>query len=136
MAPPDEHEVEHHIHESPKSMTVPLLILAFFSIFSGWMSWPHSLGGNDRLMKFVEPVFAREASVLQEQGRLPTGAGEKEEQHTSSTEYLLMLLSSAQRWWAGAWRGPSIGTLTRDTRSLLRSARNRSTRALQQVVRR
>ncbi len=23
------HEVEHHIHESPKSMTVPLVILAF-----------------------------------------------------------------------------------------------------------
>jgi len=88
------HEVEHHIHESPKSMTVPLIILAFFSIFSGWMSWPHSLGGNDRLMKFVEPVFAREASVLQEQGKAAQlAAGEKEEQHTSSTEYLLMLLS-------------------------------------------
>src|SRR5579864_4328902 len=29
------HEVEHHIHESPKSMTVPLMILAFCSIFAG-----------------------------------------------------------------------------------------------------
>ena len=26
------HEVEHHMHESPKSMTVPLVILAICSI--------------------------------------------------------------------------------------------------------
>ncbi|HYK51178.1 MAG TPA: NADH-quinone oxidoreductase subunit L, partial [Terriglobales bacterium] len=58
------HEVEHHIHESPKSMTVPLMILAFCSIFAGWLGWPHSLGGNDRFAKFLEPVFAREATVL------------------------------------------------------------------------
>ena len=88
------HEVEHHIHESPKSMTVPLIILAFFSIFSGWMSWPHSLGGNDRLMKFVEPVFAKEAQVLHEEGKsAQLAAGAKEEEHTTPTEYILMGLS-------------------------------------------
>ena len=27
-----DHEVEHHVHESPKVMTIPLMILAFFSI--------------------------------------------------------------------------------------------------------
>ena len=32
------HEVEHHIHESPKSMTVPLVILAFCSIFAGFLA--------------------------------------------------------------------------------------------------
>src|SRR5215471_10961392 len=58
------HDVEHHIHESPKSMTVPLVILAFFSIFAGWLGLPHSLGGSDRFGKFLEPVFAREAHVL------------------------------------------------------------------------
>src|SRR5207237_5702943 len=31
------HEVEHHIHESPKSMTVPLVILAICSVFVGWL---------------------------------------------------------------------------------------------------
>ncbi len=30
-----------HIHESPKVMTVPLLILAFFSIVAGYFSVPH-----------------------------------------------------------------------------------------------
>jgi NADH-quinone oxidoreductase subunit L len=90
------HEVEHHIHESPKSMTGPLVVLAFFSIFAGWLSWPHSLGGKDRFIKFLEPVFAKEAHVLQEEGKAgQLVAGEKEEEHTSGTEYGLMFLSVA-----------------------------------------
>ena len=40
------HEAEHHIHESPISMTGPLVVLAIFSIFAGWLGWPHSLGGS------------------------------------------------------------------------------------------
>jgi NADH-quinone oxidoreductase subunit L len=101
------HEVEHHIHESPKSMTVPLMILAFCSIFAGWLGWPHSLGGNDRFAKFLDPVFAREATVLQEEGKAgQLAAGEKEEEHTSGTEYGLMFLSVAAGLvgWGMAWR--------------------------------
>jgi len=101
------HEVEHHIHESPKSMTVPLMILAFCSIFAGWLGWPHSLGGNDRFAKFLDPVFAREATVFQEEGKAgQLAAGEKEEEHTSGTEYGLMFLSVAAGLvgWGMAWR--------------------------------
>jgi NADH-quinone oxidoreductase subunit L len=100
------HEVEHHIHESPQSMTAPLVVLAFFSIFAGWLGWPHSLGGSDHFTKFLEPVFAREATVLQE-GRAPQlTAGEKEEEHTSPTEYTLMFLSVAAGLvgWGMAWK--------------------------------
>ena len=43
------HEVEHHIHESPKSMTVPLIILAIGSVFAGWLGVPHSAGRNQSL---------------------------------------------------------------------------------------
>ncbi len=90
------HEVEHHVHESPKSMTVPLVILAIFSIGAGWLSWPHSLGGSARFEKFLEPVFAREAVVLQEEGKsAQLAAGEKEAEHTDKSEYLLMALSLA-----------------------------------------
>src|SRR5215468_2753471 len=88
------HEVEHHIHESPKSMTGPLVVLAFFSVFAGMLSWPHSLGGNDRFVKFVEPVFAQEARVLADEGKAgQLAAGEKEEEHTSGAEYGLIILS-------------------------------------------
>jgi len=100
-------EVEHHIHESPKSMTAPLMVLAFFSIFAGWLGWPHSLGGSDRFTKFLEPVFAREAAVLQVEGKTAQlAAGEQEQEQTSSTEYFLMLLSVAAGLvgWGMAWK--------------------------------
>jgi NADH-quinone oxidoreductase subunit L len=88
--------VEHHVHESPRSMTGPLVVLAICSIGAGWLSWPHSLGGSARLEKFLEPVFAREAVVLQEEGKsAQLAAGEKESEHTNKTEYLLMILSVA-----------------------------------------
>ena len=90
------HDVEHHVHESPKSMTVPLVILAICSIGAGWLGWPHSLGGSDRFEKFLEPVFAREAVVLVEEGKsAQLAAGEKESEHTDNTEYVLMFLSLA-----------------------------------------
>ncbi len=37
-------EVKHHIHESPSSMTVPLLILAVLSIVGGYMGVPEFMG--------------------------------------------------------------------------------------------
>ena len=90
------HEVEHHVHESPKSMTAPLVILALCSIGAGWLSWPHSLGGAAHFEKFLEPVFAREAVVLVEEGKsVQLAAGEKEAEHTDKTEYALMFLSLA-----------------------------------------
>ena len=97
------HEAEHHIHESPKSMTAPLVILAAFAIFAGFLGWPHSLGGSDRFARFLDPVFSREAQVLVEDGKAgQLAAGEKEEEHTSGAEYLLMLLSVAAAFAGGA----------------------------------
>ena len=88
------HEVEHHIHESPKSMTAPLVILAVCAAGAGLLGWPHSLGGSNRFEKFLEPVFAREATVFQTEGKAEQFAGgKKEEEHTSPVEYFLMVLS-------------------------------------------
>jgi NADH-quinone oxidoreductase subunit L len=101
------HEVEHHIHESPISMTAPLVALALCAIVAGWLGWPHSLGGSDRFTKFLEPVFASEAQVLQEEGRAgQVAAGAKEEEHNTGTEWLLMGLSLAAAGigWGMAWR--------------------------------
>jgi NADH-quinone oxidoreductase subunit L len=91
------HEVEHHIHESPVSMTMPLVVLAVMSLFAGFLGWPHSLGGSDRFARFLDPVFARgEARVFVEEGKAgQLAAGKKEEEQTSPTEYLLMFLSVA-----------------------------------------
>ena len=52
----DEHHV--HVHESPKSMLVPLAILAVLSIIGGWLAAPAFWGKPDYFAKFLEPVFA------------------------------------------------------------------------------
>src|ERR1700733_14774249 len=100
------HDVEHHIHESPVSMTAPLVALPLCAIVAGWLGWPHSLGGSDRFTKFLEPVFAGEARVLQEEGRTNQLVAGVEEEHNTTTEWLLMALSlgAAGLGWGMAWR--------------------------------
>jgi NADH-quinone oxidoreductase subunit L len=50
-------EAKHHLHESPNSMTIPLLLLAVLSAVGGLIQIP-LLAGAQRLEAFLEPVFA------------------------------------------------------------------------------
>jgi NADH-quinone oxidoreductase subunit L len=45
------------IHESPRVMLVPLVVLALLSLTGGWIGVPGSLGGSNRFDKFLRPVF-------------------------------------------------------------------------------
>jgi NADH-quinone oxidoreductase subunit L len=81
-----EHDVEHHIHESPSSMTIPLIILAALSFVGGWIGWPASLGGSDRFAHFLEPVMGQRALEI-------TTEAEKASRGANTIEYLLMLAS-------------------------------------------
>jgi NADH-quinone oxidoreductase subunit L len=47
-----------HIHESPRTITIPLAILAVLSVLGGFLNVPSSLGGNHMLADFLEPIFA------------------------------------------------------------------------------
>ncbi|HKM66248.1 MAG TPA: NADH-quinone oxidoreductase subunit L [Candidatus Acidoferrum sp.] len=51
----DEHHV--HVHESPGTMTGPLMILAFLSLTGGWFALPALFGGKDYFSEFLSPVF-------------------------------------------------------------------------------
>ena len=51
-------EVRSHIHESPATMTVPLVILAVLSLVGGWIGIPHFMGGLAHFETWLEPVFA------------------------------------------------------------------------------
>ncbi len=77
-------ELEEHIHQSPKSMTTPLMILAFFSICGGWFALPVLWGENSTLDTFLEPALR---GVKDEIGAVELG------QHTLFKEYLLMMAS-------------------------------------------
>jgi NADH-quinone oxidoreductase subunit L len=57
----DEHHV--HVHESPNSMVVPLMILAVLSIVGGWLAAPAFWGGTDYFTKFLAPVFSSGAEA-------------------------------------------------------------------------
>ena len=77
------HDVEHHIHESPRTMTVPLMILAALSVVGGWIGWPASLGGSNRFEHFLDPVIARHGAEHVEAAAV----------HGGAIEYALMLAS-------------------------------------------
>jgi len=92
------HEADHHVHESPKSMTGPLVILAICSICAGFLGVPSSLGGSNRFEHFLEPVFNNQrileahapvATAVAEAAAKPEAPGEK----TQPIEYALMVLS-------------------------------------------
>ena len=72
----DEHEV--HVHESPRNMTVPLMILAFLSIVGGWFAAPHLLGKTDYFEAFLHPVFSAYGvqSGIEQGASLAGAAGE------------------------------------------------------------
>ena len=50
------HEQEHHLHESPKVMTIPLMLLAVGAIAVGWVGITPLLGGGAHFTEFLKPV--------------------------------------------------------------------------------
>ena len=71
------HEQEHHLHESPIAMTLPLILLAVASAIAGALGIPAIMGGNHWLSHQLIPII-----------------GEAHEAHLShETEWILMGLS-------------------------------------------
>jgi NADH-quinone oxidoreductase subunit L len=56
--------VEQHMHESGRKMTVPLIVLAFFSVVAGYVSLPKALGGGEWFDHYLQPVFASSEALL------------------------------------------------------------------------
>ena len=51
------HHAEEKIHESPLSMTVPLIVLAILSAVGGFIGIPEVLGGHHWLSQWLSPVI-------------------------------------------------------------------------------
>jgi NADH-quinone oxidoreductase subunit L len=47
-----------HPHESPKVMTVPLMILAFLSVFGGFLNVPSLFGGDSKFGAFLQSAVS------------------------------------------------------------------------------
>ncbi|MGC4233022.1 MAG: NADH-quinone oxidoreductase subunit L [Niabella sp.] len=59
------HEQEHHLHESPAAITIPLIVLAVLSVIGGYVGIPEFLmHGTHSLKEFLQPVFAQSYAIL------------------------------------------------------------------------
>jgi NADH-quinone oxidoreductase subunit L len=50
------HEVAHHVHESPATMTIPLVVLAALSLVGGWVGLPEGWLWGQAFDRFLAPV--------------------------------------------------------------------------------
>jgi NADH-quinone oxidoreductase subunit L len=71
---------EHHLHESPGAMTIPLIVLAALSVIGGWIGIPEVFMKDGHwLHNFLAPVFAESQPGVETVNHL-----------SHSTELLLM----------------------------------------------
>ncbi|MGQ9671714.1 MAG: NADH-quinone oxidoreductase subunit L [Candidatus Aminicenantales bacterium] len=74
-----------HLHESPPVMTIPLIILAFFSVVAGYVGLPLVLGKEANLFnRFLSPVLVPAHEAAPHPAHLSLG-----------TEWVLILISVA-----------------------------------------
>jgi NADH-quinone oxidoreductase subunit L len=72
---------EHHLHESPSAMTIPLVILAILAVVGGFLGIPEIFANNSNfLAHFLGPVLGGEEGIA---GGIP-----------ASTEWMLMGIST------------------------------------------
>jgi NADH-quinone oxidoreductase subunit L len=83
-----EPEAAHHIHESPRTMTVPLMVLAAGSILAGWVGTPVVFGPLHEALPSLEHWLSPAiATVGGEHGAA--------EHHDTTMEWVLMFASVA-----------------------------------------
>jgi NADH-quinone oxidoreductase subunit L len=60
------HEQEHHVHESPWQMTLPLIVLAILSVVGGWVGIPEVFAEHAHSLEhFLAPIFAESAKIAE-----------------------------------------------------------------------
>jgi NADH-quinone oxidoreductase subunit L len=53
------HEQEHHLHESPRTMTFPLIVLAVLSVVGGFIGFPHAIGETIGIHHWLDHFLER-----------------------------------------------------------------------------
>ncbi len=89
--------VAHHIHESPRIMTIPLIILAVLSVIGGYVGVPHVLGGANHIHEFLAPVLGGGEPAKTHSGitlfSQAWASGGEGAGHSASLELLMMVIS-------------------------------------------
>jgi NADH-quinone oxidoreductase subunit L len=66
-------EKEHHVHESPAVMTIPLIVLAILAVVGGWVGLPEGFLWGNRFGEFLAPSVAKFTPVIQGNTAMLTG---------------------------------------------------------------
>ena len=97
----DEHKV--HVHESPKNMLVPLVILAALAVGGGWFALPTMIGGPDHFQNFLRPVFeaapAGTAAVAEQANAEPASPGAVLVRSLLAPGVIVALIGFLTAWW-------------------------------------
>jgi NADH-quinone oxidoreductase subunit L len=97
----DEHKV--HVHESPKNMLVPLVILAVLAVGGGWFALPTMIGGPDHFQNFLRPVFeaapAGTAAVAEQANKEPVSPGAVLVRSLLAPGVIVALIGFLTAWW-------------------------------------
>ena len=56
------HEQEHHLHESPPSMSYVLIVLGLLSVVGGWLKFPEFMIAFKPFEDFLDPIFSSEVT--------------------------------------------------------------------------
>jgi len=82
------HDQEHHLHESPPAMTIPLMVLAVLAVLAGFLGIPEAMAPNAHVLgHYLAPVFGDVSS-----GGVPGDAASGAEV-SHGTEWALMGVS-------------------------------------------
>jgi NADH-quinone oxidoreductase subunit L len=97
----DEHKV--HVHESPKNMTIPLILLAILAVSGGWFAAPTMLGGPNHFENFLRPVFDVGSpvvtSTLTESASVPKTGGAALVESLLAPGVIVALIGFLTAWW-------------------------------------
>jgi NADH-quinone oxidoreductase subunit L len=93
-----DHHVAHHVHESPKIMTVPLMVLAGLSVIGGYIGIPHVLGGANHIHEFLAPVLGGGAEPAKAHAGISIvsqawASGGEAGGHSAALEIVMMVVS-------------------------------------------
>jgi NADH-quinone oxidoreductase subunit L len=105
-------EQAHHLHESPRSMTIPLAVLALGSVVAGLLGVPAVLSGGNWIEHFLHPSFASAHHALGE--ILPSVVhGDALELGLMGASILIATLGILTAFWLYAWRPALPAALAR-----------------------
>jgi len=108
----DDH-TRQHLHEAPRSMTVPLAVLAVLSVIGGWIGMPHLFGVANYFEHWLEPVMSS-AGYQAESQALAAARGEVGMELTLMIATVVLVLVAIYLAWRWYNARPELATRYRE----------------------